>query len=207
MKDLARNQVNLNKGITHRPDMLKAAGSLDTDQVRAHHLPRMSGREGRPTPLGAALAEHGRSAETEHLLHEADPADDTCCRQMNRQLTMQEPRHKLARDVCHGKRGTNHQTYRNGTEDQPGTLSPALNPIMLCTTRNTDTAVAQLKTQGHEIPDEDIPRLSLPPPKHPNPNLPSRYNFTASTPAAGALPPLRDPEASELDEHDDNGQE
>ena len=38
-------------------------------------------------------------------------------RQMNRQLTVQESRHKLARDVCHGKRGTIHQAYRDGMED------------------------------------------------------------------------------------------
>ncbi|MFG3323787.1 hypothetical protein ACGF3J_37660 [Streptomyces sp. NPDC048171] len=33
----------------------------------------------------------------------------------------------------------------------------------------------------------------------------SRY-FTASAPAAGALRPLRDPDAPELDEDDDGGQ-
>lgn len=46
--------------------------------------------------------------------------------------------------------------------------------------------------------DEDIARLS--PPKHKSLNLLNRYTFTASTPAVGALRPLRDPEAPELDE-------
>ncbi|MFJ6632777.1 hypothetical protein ACIQMR_15505 [Streptomyces sp. NPDC091376] len=40
-----------------------------------------------------------------------------------------------------------------------------------------------------------------------NLNLVGRYSCTASTPAAGALRPLRDAEASELDEDDDGGQE
>jgi TnpA family transposase len=35
-----------------------------------------------------------------------DPVDDTCRRQMNRQLTVRELRPESARDVCHGKRGT-----------------------------------------------------------------------------------------------------
>lgn len=35
LEDLARNRVNLNKVITHWPDMLKVAGSLVTNQVRA----------------------------------------------------------------------------------------------------------------------------------------------------------------------------
>ncbi|WP_435054285.1 Tn3 family transposase [Nonomuraea angiospora] len=67
-EDLARNRVNLNKVITHWLDMLKVAGSLVTNQVRAYDLLRMFGREGRPTQLGAAFAEYGRIAKTEHLL-------------------------------------------------------------------------------------------------------------------------------------------
>lgn len=118
--------------------------------------------------------------------------------QMNRQLTVQESRHKLARDVCHGKRGTIHQAYRDGMEGQLGSLGLVLNAVVLWTTRYIDAAVAQLQAEGHEIREEDITRLS--PLKHRNLNLLGRYSFTASTPAAGALRPLRDPDAPELDE-------
>ena len=45
------------------------------------------------------------------------PVDDTYRRQMNRQLTVQESRRKLARDICHGKRGQIMQAYRTGQED------------------------------------------------------------------------------------------
>ncbi|MCF3173760.1 hypothetical protein IPZ61_10585 [Streptomyces sioyaensis] len=45
------------------------------------------------------------------------------------------------------------------------------------------------------------------PSQAPHLNLLGRYSFTASTPAAGALRPLRDPDAPELDEDDDGGQE
>ncbi|SFE26841.1 Tn3 family transposase [Streptomyces mirabilis] len=37
---------------------------------------------------------------------------------MNRQLTEQEFRHQLARDVCHDKRGQIMQAYREGQEDE-----------------------------------------------------------------------------------------
>ncbi|GAA2615021.1 hypothetical protein GCM10010304_80210 [Streptomyces roseoviolaceus] len=40
----------------------------------------------------------------------------------------------------------------------------------------------------------------LSPLKHRNLNLLGRYRFTASAPAAGALRPLRDPDAPELDD-------
>ncbi len=47
----------------------------------------------------------------------------------------------------------------------------------------------------------------LSPLKHKNLNVLGRYNFTASTPAAGALRPLRDPDAPGLDEDDDGVQD
>ncbi|MFE9139439.1 hypothetical protein [Streptomyces sp. NPDC007355] len=50
------------------------------------------------------------------------------------------------------------------------------------------------------VREEDIARLS--PLKHRNLNLLGRYSFTASTPAAGALRPRRDPDTPELDEDD-----
>jgi hypothetical protein len=40
---------------------------------------------------------------------------------------------------------------------------------------------------------------------HRNLDLLGRYNFTASPPAAGALRPLRGPDAPELDEDDSGG--
>ncbi|SCE08311.1 Tn3 transposase DDE domain-containing protein [Streptomyces sp. BvitLS-983] len=72
---------------------------------------------------------------------------------------------------------------------------------MLWTTKYIDAAVAQLRVEGHEIRDEDIARLS--PLKHRNLNLLGRYSFTASTPTAGALRPLRNPDGPELDDDDD----
>jgi hypothetical protein len=103
--------------------------------------------------------------------------------------------------VCHGKRGTIHRAYRDGMEDQLGALGLVLNAIVLWTTKYIDAAVAQLQAEGHEIRDEDIARLS--PLKHRNLNLLGRYSFTAIFPAAGALRPLRDPDAPELGEDED----
>src|SRR5918998_4731766 len=55
------------------------------------------------SPLGGAFAECGRIDKTLHLLAVVDPVDDTYRRRMNRQLTVQESRHRLARAICHGK--------------------------------------------------------------------------------------------------------
>ena len=83
-------------------------------------------------------------------------------------------------------------------EHQPFT---SFAPDTCWTTRYIDAAVARLRAEGHEIRDEDIARLS--PLKHRNLNVLGRYSFTASTPAGGALRPLRDPDTVELDEDDE----
>lgn len=119
---------------------------------------------------------------------------------MHQQLTVQESRHKLARDICHGKKGTIHQAYRDGMDDQLSSLGLVLNAVVLWTTRYIDAAVAQLRAEGHETRDEDVARLS--PLKHRNLNVLGRYSFTATQPAGGTLRPLRDPVAAGLDDED-----
>lgn len=81
---------------------------------------------------------------------------------MNRQLTVQESRHKLARDVCHGKRVTIHQAYRDGMEDRLCALGLVLNAIVLRTTHysftaSTPAAGALRPPRGPDAPglDED----------------------------------------------------
>ncbi|MFA7764367.1 hypothetical protein V6D24_17585 [Streptomyces sp. NRRL S-448] len=61
-------------------------------------------------------------------------------------------------------------------------------------------AVDQLRAEGHEIPGENIARLS--PLKHRNLNILGRYSVTATQPAGGTLRPLRDPDAAGLDDED-----
>ncbi len=61
LEGVACNKVNLKRIETHWPDMLRVAGSLITNQVRAYDLLRMFGREGRPTPLGRRSRSTGGS--------------------------------------------------------------------------------------------------------------------------------------------------
>ncbi|OPC77682.1 Tn3 family transposase [Embleya scabrispora] len=223
---IARNRVDMKRIVTWWPDMQRVAGSLVTNQVRAYDLLRMFGREGRPTPLGQAFAEYGRVAKTVHLLAVVDPVDDTYRRRMNRQLTVQELRHNLARVICHGKRGQILRAYREGQENQLAALGLVLNAVVLWNTRYLDAAVARLREGGHEIRDEDVAELHrqgaetaerdvaglghevreedvarLSPLKHKHLNVLGKYAFAASQPVGG-LRPLRDPDAG-LDEPED----
>jgi hypothetical protein len=96
------------------------------------------------------------------------------------------------------------EAYRDGMEDQLGALGLVRGAIVLWTTRYIDAAVAQLRAEGHEICNEHVARLS--PLKHRNLNVLGRYSFTASVPREG-LRPQRDPDAVELDDDDDGGED
>lgn len=154
---------------------------------------RMFGREGHPTPLGQGFAEYGRIEKTFHLFDLVDPFDDTYRRRMNRQLTVQESRHTLARAICHGKRGQIQQAYRDGQEDQLAALGLVLNAVVLWNTRYLDAAVTALREAGQEVLDEDVARLS--PLKAEHLNVLGRYTFSSSQPETG-LRPLRDLDAA-----------
>jgi hypothetical protein len=98
-------------------------------------------------------------------------------------------RHKLARDICHGKRGQIMQAYRTGQEDQLGALGLVLNAAVLWTTRYLDAAVDHLRAlppaeREHDVLGEDVARVS--PLKHANLNCLGRYSFAARPPRACA---------------------
>nr|WP_222872052.1 transposase [Streptomyces sp. WAC01526] len=128
---------------------------------------------------------------------------------MNRQLTVQESRHKPARDICHGKRGQIMQAYREGQKDQLGVLGLVLNAAVLRTIRNLDAAVEQLRA----LPPEERGTTSWTSTLSSSPRSSTRTStcwaagrplrggnsIRASVSVDGGLRPLRDP-ASPTDE-------
>ena len=121
--------------------------------------------------------------------------DDTYRRQMHKQLTVQESRHKLARDICHGKKGTIHQAYRDGMEDQLGSLGLVLNAVVLWNTRYMEAALDHLRATGFDVREEDVRRLT--PLIWEHIELHGRYAFPEDQLPAGTLRALRDPTAPE----------
>lgn len=103
-------------------------------------------------PLGAAFAEYARIARTEHLPR-VDPETNTQRRQINRQLTVQESRHKPARDVCPGKRGAIHQAYRDGIVGYGVAFAAASEDVP-----RVGTAVEHLPSSTHSAGHPDVRR-------------------------------------------------
>ncbi|MFI9846761.1 Tn3 family transposase [Nonomuraea sp. NPDC051941] len=183
LEAIARNKINRQKIATQWSDMTRVAGSLVTNQVRAYDLLRMFARNGRPTPLGQAFAEYGRIDKTLHLLSILDPIDDTYRRRLNRQLTVQESRHRLARKICHGNGGKIRQAYREGQEDQLAALGLVVNAVALWNSKYLSAAVDQLRAHGVPVKDEDAARLS--PLGHAHLNVLGRYAIASSAPPEG----------------------
>ncbi|MCK1818848.1 transposase [Streptomyces sp. XM83C] len=188
----ARGRVDLARIERHWEDILRIIGSIHTGTVRAYDVIRMLSRDGRPTPLGDAIAHYGRIAKTLHILRLAD--EPGYRRQIKVQANLQEGRHALARKIFHGRAGQLYQRYQDGMEDQIGALGLVLNALVLFNTRYMDAAVTQLREDGFDVRDEDVARLS-PFVRH-HINMLGRYSFQLPE-LPGGLRPLRDPDAAD----------
>ena len=108
------------------------------------------------------------------------------------QLNRQEFRHRLARRVCHGRRGELTTGYRKGQEEKLGALGLVLNVIALWNAIYIQVVVETLQAQGHVIDPADLARIS--PLAHRHINFLGRYAFTIPEAVArGELRPLREP--------------
>ena len=190
LDELAAQRINVKLIIQHWEDLLRLAGSLKLGTVQAAGLIRTLQTKDRPTKLARALEELGRLIKTLYLLRFID--DEAYRRRILVQLNRGEGRHQLARVVFHGKRGELRQRYREGQEDQLGSLGLVVNVIVLWNTIYMDAALNQLRAEGFDVRPEDVARLS--PLGFDHINMLGRYAFILPDQIArGELRPLRDP--------------
>ncbi|MDT0544905.1 Tn3 family transposase [Streptomyces lonegramiae] len=191
-QEAARGRVDLARIERWWEDILRIIGSIHTGAVRAYDVIRMLSRDGRPTPLGDAIAHYGRIAKSLHILRLAD--EPGYRRQIKAQANLQEGRHALARKIFHGRSGQLYQRYQDGMEDQLGALGLVLNAVVLFNTRYMDAAVNQLRADGFDVRDEDVARLS--PFVRQHINMLGRYSFKLPE-LPGGMRPLRDKDATD----------
>ncbi len=153
--------------------------------MRAYDVIRMLSRDGRPTPLGDAIAHYGRIAKTLHILCLAD--EPAYRRKIKVQANLQEGRHALVRKIFHGKYGQLYQRYQDGMEDQIGALGLVLNALVLCDARYMDATVTQLRAGGFDGREAEVARLS-PFVRH-HVNSLGRYSFQLPGAARGPAAP------------------
>jgi len=187
LNDLARGHINTNRIEQHYDDMLRVAGSLKMGTVQASELIRSLLKSDKPSNLAKAIIDAGRINKTLYLLNYIN--DEDYRRRILTQLNRGEGRHKVARAICHGQRGEIRKRYREGQEDQLGTLGLVTNAVVLWNTIYMEAAIEHLKNQSFEVNDEDLIRLSPLITSHIN--MLGHYSFTLSKSVKnGTLRPL-----------------
>lgn len=195
LDNLARQTVKTDLIEQNWDDMLRVAGSLKLGTVSATEIMRALHQGKKPSTIAKAIGELGKITKTLYLLNYVD--DEAYRRRILTQLNRGESRHSLARAVFYGRRGELRQRYREGQEEQLGTLGLVVNVLVLWNTYYMDAAINQLQKEGWDIKEEDKARLS--PLSHSHINMLGRYQFNLPEELKdGALRPLRDADA--LDE-------
>ncbi len=197
LNDIARGCLNAQRIEQHWDDMLRIAGSLKLGTIHASELIRTLLKSERPSGLAKAIIEVGRISKTIYLLNYID--DEEYRRRILTQLNRGEGRHAVARVICHGQRGEIRKRYREGQEDQLGTLGLVTNAVVLWNTIYMQAALDHMRQQSMEIREEDEARLS--PLVHGHINVLGHFSFTlAEQVMKGQLRPLNQASSVNLEE-------
>jgi TnpA family transposase len=178
LDNLARQTVKTDLIEQNWDDLLRVAGSLKLGTVSATEIMRALHRGKKPSTIAKAIGELGKITKTLYLLNYVD--DEAYRRRILTQLNRGESRHSVARAVFYGRRGEIRQRYREGQEEQLGTLGLVVNVLVLWNTYYMDAAIARLLSEGWEIKEEDKARLS--PLPHSHLNMLGRYPDGVTTP-------------------------
>ncbi|MFI0714476.1 Tn3 family transposase [Streptomyces inhibens] len=139
--------------------------------------------------LGQAFAEYGRIGKTLHLLQDSESAAGR--RPGGRHLPAADEsaahrsgaRHKLARDICHGKRGQIVQAYRSAREVRLDAVGLVLNAVVLWTPRNLDAAVEALRALPADERDTRATSWTRTSPGCPRSSTPTSTSWAATSSA------------------------
>jgi TnpA family transposase len=194
LNEIARHRARTDRIKQHWDDMLRIASSLKLGTVQASELVRSLLKSERPSSLAQAIIDLGRINKTIYLLNYID--DEDYRRRILTQLNRGEGRHKVARTICHGKRGEIRKAYREGQEDQLNALGLVTNAVVLWNTLYMQAALKYLQSEGMDSQPEDRARLS--PLQHRHLNVLGRYSFALADPVtSGKLRPLNIEERDE----------
>jgi TnpA family transposase len=187
LNKIARHRVNEKRVVNNWDDVLRVAGSLKLGLITASQFVKSLQASKGTSELAKTIAELGRIAKTMYLLNYID--DASYRRRILIQLNRGEQRHQLARATFHGRRGQIWKKYQEGQEDQLGALGLVVNMIVLWNTLYMNKALEKLVTQGVEILEEDVKRLT--PLAFDHIRLTGRYNFPLASQEGSDLRPLR----------------
>lgn len=165
-------------------EMLRVAASLKTGHVSASLL--ISKLQAQPQrPVVRAMIDYGRVCKTEHLLRYM--SDQPYRRRIGAQLNKGEAIHALRRFLVFGNLARLTRRDTDALVNQAACLNLLTNAVVVWNTVYIARVIDELRTEGHEVDDEDIAHLSPARYEHINPF--GKYVFDA--PPQGTFRDLR----------------
>ncbi len=184
---LFTGKVDLELVARHWDDLARIAASLNQGWVTASLLVSKLHAQPRQSTLTKALLEYGRAVRTVFLLrYLPDPAYR---REISRQLNKGESLHALRRRIFFGQLGHVRRGDPDAQEDQANALNLVTAAVTCWNTVYVAEIVAQLRSEGWNIPNEQLAHISPTEWRHINPYGDFRFDLA---PPPGRRP-LRSP--------------
>lgn len=184
-----RGRVDLDRIAAGWDDLLRVAWSLKSGHVTASLLVsklQARPRQGRLTRL---LQEYGRLAKTLHVLRCLE--SEAYRRRIGAQLNKGERLHQLRAWLVFGGDGRLRRRTEEGHAEQARCLNLVTNAVVVWNTRYIQAVADALRSEGREVRDEDLARLS--PSRFEHVNRYGRYLFDVAGARRDGLRPLREP--------------
>ena len=155
---LLTRRCNLDLIAEHYDDLLRLAGSLKFGHATASLLVGKLSASGRQNTLAAAMKEWGMLRRTIHAAQYL--SDPQYRRKISRQLNKGESLHSLRRDLHYANQGTIGKAHLQQQTEQAWCLTVLTNAVVTWSTEYYSIAVAQLRAQGRDIPDQILAHVS-----------------------------------------------
>ncbi|PZS32925.1 MAG: Tn3 family transposase [Pseudonocardiales bacterium] len=138
-------------------DLLRMAGSLKYGEATASLIVGKWSAASRQNTLAAALKEWGTLRRTIHSARYL--SDPQYRRKISRQLNKGESLHALRRDLHYANHGTIRHTHPAQQTEQAWCLTVLTNAVVTWSTEYYSLAVAELRAQGRDVPDEVLTHI------------------------------------------------
>jgi TnpA family transposase len=140
------------------PDLLRMAGSLKFGEATASLIVGKWSAASRQNTLAAALKEWGTLRRTIHAAKYL--SDPQYRRKVSRQLNKGESLHALRRDLHYANQGAIEKAHLEQQTEQAWCLTVLTNAVVTWSTEYYSLAVAELRAQGRDVPDEVLAHIS-----------------------------------------------
>lgn len=158
IESLLSGAIKTDKILPRWDDMLRVAGSLKLGWVTASLFISKLKSFPQQNDLANSFAEYGRMIKTIFILRYL--MNQPYRRKINSQLNKGERLHDLRRFLFFAHQGAIRQRHEEELTNQASCLNLITNAVVTWNTIYMEAAINQLRSEGHQISDEDINRLS-----------------------------------------------